>query len=239
MFWWLWSTKKKVTVLLGLLLLPVLAFTAFSRFSGESPEPSEVPVDVATSATVSEATGNVDTTDPASNGATGEAPTGEPVEQSVPFLFASDTSRSATTALGEVAWLINDSLTPNVILPGAGKGYSLWALHQNVSSFTELSDRYVTLYDFAGDVSIKKETSSLHRLTFSGSAQGVKFTAEVRLLDVGGGRVSVAGVVTTDGVPGPVTAEPKRPTQQPTETTGQAPAETTNGEPPAETADAP
>jgi hypothetical protein len=223
MFWWLWSTKKKVMVLLGVLVLPIAALLVFSRFSGDT-ETAEAPTE--STSPVSDAgdtdqAGNITGSETTDEDAAPEPAT----EQNVPLLFAADASRSATTVLGEVAWLINDSMTPNVILPGAGEGYSLWALHQDVGSFTELADRYVTLYDFAGDVSVEEKTDSLRRLTFTGSAQGVEFTARVRLLDVGGGRVSVAGVVTTDGVPGPVTSEPKRPVQQPT-TTDPAPVTT-------------
>lgn len=161
--------------------------------------------------------GDDTTTDDAPDGSVTENPAGPTNEQSsssAPLALRSDSSRSALKVLGEVPWLLNDTLTSDLVLPGAEKGYSLWALHRDVSSFDEFADRYVSLYEFAGEVTVEERSAGVRRLLFTGQAQGTKFEARIRVLDVGGNAVSVAGVVLTDAVPGPVVNEPKRPVQQ-------------------------
>jgi len=221
MFWWLWSTKKKVTVLAAVLLLPVAALAARTLLTGKesaSPEASAPAVTPAPENTTDvPAPGDASEPTP-STGGTDAAGTDEPSPTqegaSAPLLLVADSSRSATKALGEIAWLATGANPANVVIPAGENTYSVWAVHNAVDSFERVVSIYEALYETAGDLVVKEQSPTLRRFETTGSVQGVKFVARVRVLDIGGGKVSVVGTVETDGVPGPVTKEPAPPTPQ-------------------------
>lgn len=204
MFWWLWSTKKKVAVLGLVVMLPVSLLVARSLFSGGDTVASPTPVadpQVTTVPPTDPTTDPVDeTSEPSSPQTT--------VEPATPLLLAADSSRSAAKALGEIAWLATGANTADVLIPAGENSYSVWAFHVDVDSFDLMADRYEAIYEAAGELVISEATPTLRRFEVTGSVQGVKFLARVRVLDLGDRRVSVVGVVETAGRPGPVTKEP-------------------------------
>ena len=193
MFWWLWSTRKKVTVLLLVMAFPLalLGVRVFGAVFPDSPgvaSPSTVAPSIPAPAGSSTVPDSSVPTNP------------EALPPTEPLLLRPQTGSAPSSALASFPWLGLGALPPPadvaLSLPGAGDGLSIWGLHQGVESFRALVDSYRNRYQATGEVEVELEkvSSTVERLRFSGVVEGTAFTATIRFLDLGAGEVSVAGI---------------------------------------------
>jgi hypothetical protein len=191
MFWWLWSTRRKITIVLVVLALPLslLAFRAFgSLFSGGGDTASPTTTPSATTAPAPDGS----TTVPAEPG------DAAPVA-SAPLQWRPTADLRPPAPLASFSWLAPDVVPipsgVGLVLPGAENGFSFWGLHRKAASFSELVDSYASRYADTMKVERDEVSGTLERVRLSGKIEGVAFTATVRFLDLGRGEVSVAGTV--------------------------------------------
>jgi hypothetical protein len=191
MFWWLWSTRRKVTVLLVVLGFPLsfLGVRAFgSVFSGGDGTASPTSAPSVTAA-------------PAPEGSTtvpGKVPEVAPVA-STPLQWRPTADLRPPAKLASFAWLTGGAVPlpsgVGLVLPGGENGFSFWGLHREAPSFREIVDAYADRYGNTMKVEREESTAGLERLRLSGKIEDEPFTASVRFLDLGGGEVSIAGLV--------------------------------------------
>ena len=190
MFWWLWSTRRKVTVLLVVLALPFSFFAVHAFGSVFSGRENTTSTTVAPASTAPSPAGSTTVPD--------EKTEATPIA-STPLQWRPAADLHPPVELASFAWLSGGAVPPppgvGLVLPGGEAGFSFWGLHRKVVSFREIVDTYANRYADTMKVERAEGISGLERLRLSGTIDGVPFTASVRFLDLGGGEVSVAGVV--------------------------------------------
>lgn len=202
MFWWLWSTKKKLSALGVIVAAAAAVVLLTSGFPGSGSPSDDSPSSNGPDAPSSEVSGPPtsgnaippSTLSPDFAAAIDEKPT-----------LAADSSRTVSLVLPRAFAPVLGGV-PLDIVPTDDDAYALYvALEGNTDLETVVSVQESYL-GFFGDVVTEEDGADRALLTVTGSDQGVDFTADIKIERFSTGIV-ITGLVRIDGEPEPLSQE--------------------------------